>query len=143
MEQRDDRDKKGTGDGSVDENLEHLVELLSQWWTRATNELAVLRSVDADLLRKDLWSAIIDAEVLKLDASGARKEFDRVAEAGCHRLILVAIISLFRYRANIEGFWTLAVGPPEQRSRVRQTLNDAADTLSKQIDACGPNFLGA
>ena len=43
--------------------LAHLVELLSQWWENATNELAVLRSVDADLLRNTMWSAPIDAEV--------------------------------------------------------------------------------
>jgi hypothetical protein len=43
--------------------------------------------------------------------------------------VLVAIISLLRYRGHIEGFWTAVVGAPERRKDICSALDGAAAAI--------------
>lgn len=50
---------------------------------------------------------------------------------GCHRGILAALVSLLRYREQLEDWWGVVIGPPEKRDNVCQALLDAAAALDR------------
>jgi len=114
-----DRDKKGTADRKLEDG-DPLLELLK----------TVRESPDSQL-REEMLSHIIQLEVEQLTRPGARNDFEQLCAAGCHPTVLIAIVSLFRYRIHIEGFWTAVVGAPEQRQDVCSALDEAAAALER------------
>ena len=114
-----DRDKKGTTGRKLDDD-DPLLGLLT-----------TLRQFPNSHLREELLGGLIRSEVEQLSSSGARKDFERLCAEGCHPAVLVAIVSLFRYRAHIDAFWATVVGAPEQREDVCGALDDAAAAIER------------
>jgi hypothetical protein len=119
VESSGDGDKKGTADRLLDEN-DPLLEILKTF-----------RASPHSQVREEMLAHIVQFEVEQLTRPGARNDFEKLCSAGCHPAVLVAIITLFRYRRHIEGFWNVVVGAPERRKDICSALDGAAAAIEQ------------
>jgi hypothetical protein len=112
-----DRDKRGTADADLEADL---VELLK-----------ALRDLPDSHVRDEFVANIVHGEIEQLSRPGARNAFEDLCSAGCHRALLIAIVSLLRHRSSIETSWNAVVGSPEQREDICGELEAAAAALER------------
>ena len=121
MESTGDRDKRGTAARELDAD-DPLLELFR-----------VFRQLPNWRPREEIYGEVIRQELEHLSSSGARKDFELLCAAGCHRAVLTAIVCLIRYRSNLEAFWSVVIGSPEQREDRCEALDNAAVAIEREF----------
>jgi hypothetical protein len=125
-----DRDKKGTAPGveaaTTDEapksdRLDSLRALVDKY-----------RSFPAGRFQGQVFARFFALEIDKLDPDGARADFWKLCQnEGCHPLVLAAIVSLIRYRVEIESWWATVIGSTSRRADFTDTLQLAASAVER------------
>lgn len=89
------------------------------------------RGIDIDQLFSE-WAA---GEAQRLTSPGAREDFEQLCKDGCNRQVLAAIVALLRFSPHLGAIWAMIVGPPQNRQKATQALENAAATLEQVFGA--------
>ena len=74
------------------------------------------------------WAA---RQAQSLTTMEGRTGFERLCEQGCAPQILAALLSLFRYRPQIERLWIVMLGDRHKRQKATRSLERAATALGE------------
>jgi hypothetical protein len=88
----------------------------------------------------DKADKLFEAQRIKLQSYGARRDFDQLCARGCSRSALASIVGLFFLRDPLSTFWKHLFCTPRQQKKLASVLNKAALCFEDVIGPITPEI---
>jgi hypothetical protein len=77
----------------------------------------------------EIWLKFVLEQIKWLSASEARRDFDKLREAGCAPLVLATTVGLIRISPQLQEWWKVPIRHADKRQKMKLALERAATAL--------------